>query len=364
MAPHQDLSARVGLALECTLDGTIVRVLRDDLGLSPTAGVHLADVVDVGSARKAKHFVSLLCQQDCVVGWPMFVPSDEGARAWSFAGAASENSLLILAAPTAAISRENQLYEELSRLNNDLINRERELARKTAALERLSAEKSRIVAIAAHDLRNPLTIITAYADLLKLDGAVEGEHLLYIEEVGRSARYMMELVDEMLDSSLVEAGHRDLALKDVDLVAAARHAATINRLRADRKEITIGMESEIEQAMIRADPVKLRQIINNLVVNAIKFSPSHTHVAIRARRSADQAVIEIADQGIGIPPEHLAVIFEPYKTLGPSGTAGEPSTGLGLAIVKQLAELHGASVHVESEEGRGSLFRVAFPVIP
>jgi two-component system OmpR family sensor kinase len=397
MIPDRDSSARAWLALSCTGDGTIVQILHDDLGFAQAAGAgaSLTDIVDSGSAAKAGKFIESLVVRGSIAGWHLNVPDRDGARPLNFAGAMAGESLLVLAAPdrgavaalydhlarenragsetlrnllyeqptglTASLHRDNELYEELSRLNNELINRERELARKSAALERLAAEKSRMVAIAAHDLRNPLTVISSYADLLKLDGALEGEHLVFLDEIAQSARFMMELVEEMLDSSRFESGYVDVDLQDIDLVTAMHHAATINRIRAERKQITITFEQQADRAVIQADPVKLRQIINNLVGNAIKFSPARTNVAIRVRCTDDHAVVEVEDQGIGIPDENLVAIFEPFKTLGTSGTAGEKSTGLGLAIVKQLAALHHATIEVESEVGRGSLFRVAFP---
>jgi two-component system, OmpR family, sensor kinase len=268
---------------------------------------------------------------------------------------------LILATP-ASPGMNNDVYEELSRLNNEVINRERELARKSASLERLSAEKSRLLAIAAHDLRNPLTVIASYADLLRTDDLSREEERLFIDEISQSARFMTELVEELLDSARLESGHVDVDLQEIDLVNAAAHASTINRMRADRKQITLTFEPLTDRAPIRADPVKLRQIINNLVVNAIKFSRSNTNVTIRVRRENDRAVVEIEDQGIGIPRDKLAAIFEPFSTLGASGTGGEKSTGLGLAIVKQLTHLHHAAIDVESDEGRGTVFRVAFPL--
>lgn len=398
MNPDPALNPRGWLALSCTPDGTIVQILRDDIGFARAGGPgqRLPSVVDSGSERKAENLIASLRERACVVGWQMNVPADQGARPLYFAGAASEESLLILAAPgpesvaelfedvasanvatsqalrtllheqrsgiTASMSRDNQLYDELSRLNNELINRERELARKSAALERVSAEKSRLVAIAAHDLRNPLTVIAAYADLLKMDTRPEEESAAYIEEIGRSARFMIELVEEMLDASQTERGQLELHRQPVDLVKAAAHAATINRMRAERKQIEIAFEQRTEQAIISADPVKLRQIINNLVVNAVKFSPSHTIVTIRVMTEGARAVIEIEDQGIGIPADKQTVIFEPFTTLVSTGTAGEKSTGLGLSIVKQLAAVHSATIDVQSEEGRGSLFRVSFPI--
>ena len=129
------------------------------------------------------------------------------------------------------------------------------------------------------------------------------------------------------------------------------------------QRIGIAFEPHVDQLLIRADAVKLRQIINNLVVNALKFSPGGTIVTIRALRRNDCAIVEVEDQGVGIPPEKLSWIFEPFATLAPSGTAGETSTGLGLSIVKQLAEMHGASIEVSSKPDEGSLFRVAFPLV-
>jgi signal transduction histidine kinase len=386
-------SRRAWLALSCIRDGAIVQVLRDDLGLAPAAGARFTEIVDTGSARKAENLLAALATREALAGWQLNVPSGDTARTLLFAAAANTESILILGASgpdsltqlfddlgapsdalatllrdqrsgfSASMSRDNELYEELSRLNNELINRERELARKSAALERLSAEKSRMAAIAAHDLRNPLTIISAYAILLKAEHAVSGEHLLFVEEIERSARFMMELVEEMLEVSTLETARVDLDLRETDLVVAAQHAATINRLRAERKNITVAFEPETDRASIHADAVKLRQIINNLVVNAIKFSPPRSEVVIRVRRTDDRAVLEVQDHGIGIPPEHLNAIFQPFTTFGSVGTAGEKSTGLGLSIVKQLADLHRATVEVESEEGRGSVFRVGFPAI-
>ena len=350
------------LALTCTREGAVAQVLRDDLGVA-RAGARFVDLVDEGSTRKAQSFLDVVTEKGSLAGWELDVPSGGGARTLSFTGAACGDLLLIAGAPAPRDAMSNQLYEELSRLNNELINRERELARKSAALERLSAEKSRILAIAAHDLRNPLTVIVSYADMLRVDADLSGEPLLYLEEISRSARFMAELVEELLDSSRLESGYVDVDLQDIDLVNAARHAATINRMRGERKQIAIAFEQETDRAVIRADAVKLRQIINNLVVNAIKFSPIGTSVTIRVGRDDGHAIVEVEDHGIGIPRDKLATIFEPFKTLGPSGTAGEKSTGLGLAIVKQLADLHSAKVDVESEEGRGSLFRVSFPLV-
>lgn len=353
---------RAWLALSCSRDGVIAEVLRDDLGLA-RAGARLTDLVDAGSARKAENFLATLRERGSVVGWELNVPDGVGARPLGFTGAASGESAIIVAIPTGQEDMSNQLYEELSRLNNELINRERELARKSAALERLSAEKSRLLAIAAHDLRNPLTVVTSYADLLKMDLELEGEPAMYVDEIARTARFMTELVEELLDASRLESGHVDLDLQEIDLIHAARHATTINRMRAERKEIAIRFDQQVDRpTVIRADPVKLRQIVNNLVVNAIKFSPSGSDVTIRVRSAGERALLEVEDHGIGIPPDKVSMIFEPFKTLGQSGTAGEKSTGLGLAIVRQLADLHGATIDVESEVGRGSLFRVAFPV--
>lgn len=359
MALDVDGGSRAWLALSCAPDGTIVRVLRDDFGFA-REGALLSEVVDTGSASKAEMLVAELRDRAFIVGWELNVRDGSDARPLRFAGAAAGDSLVIFAAPVAH-GGDTRLYEELSRLNNEVINRERELARKGAALERLSADRNRVIAIAAHDLRNPLTIVAAYAGLLLREAAVSGDHALYVEEISNSARFMMQLVEEMLDSTLLESRRKDLDLQTVDLIEAGRHAATINRVRAERKGITVAFETSAERALIRADAVKLRRIVNNLVVNAIKFSPPNTTVTVRVRVSGSNAIFDVLDEGVGIPAEKLGLIFEPFRTLGETGTAGEKSTGLGLAIVKQLAELHGATVRAESEVGRGSTFSVSFP---
>ena len=347
------------LAVSCNNEGEILSVLADDFGIART-GVTLSALVDEGSVRKAEQFIAAVRSKGFTAGCELDVPAGGVVRSLTFAGMRGD-TLLILASPVSP-AMSHDVYDELSRLNNELINRERELARKSASLERLSAEKSRLLAIAAHDLRNPLTIISSYADLLRSSDLSDDEERLFIDEISQSSRFMAELVEELLDSARVESGHVDVDLQDLDLVNAAAHASTINRLRADRKQITLTFEALTDRAMIRADPVKLRQIINNLVVNAIKFSRSNTNVTIRVRRDGDRAVVEVEDQGIGIPRDKLAAIFEPFSTLSSFGTGGEKSTGLGLAIVKQLTHLHHAAIDVESDEGRGSVFRVIFPL--
>jgi two-component system, OmpR family, sensor kinase len=347
--------------VSCTRDGAVAEVLRDDLAIAPPAGAPLERIFDHGSAEKARTFLDTVREQCCAAGWQLNVVLPSGVRALDFAGVATRDALLVLATtPPRSGARDHELYEELSRLNNELINRERELARKSAALERLAAEKNRLVAIAAHDLRNPLTVIASYADLMQMEG-IAAQQAPYVEEIARSAKFMRELVEEMLDGARIESGVVTLNLQELDLVGAARHASVINRMRADAKEIALAFESAVERLPVRADPVKLRQIINNLVVNAIKFSAPHTTVTIRVSAADASAVLEIEDQGIGIAAEKIPTIFEPFATLGRSGTAGETSTGLGLAIVHQLVALHHGRISVMSEVGKGSVFRVELP---
>src|SRR5687767_3600495 len=281
MADPRYSGATQWLALSCAADGTVVKVYGDDFGVA-RAGVTLSALVDEGSARKVEHFIAAVEATGFAAGWELDVPAGGAVRSLTFAGLRGDG-LLILATP-ASPGMNPGVYEELSRLNNEVINRERELARKSASLERLSAEKTRLLAIAAHDLRNPLTVISSYADLLKSDDICREEQLLFIDEIAQSSRFMAELVEELLDSARLESGHVDVDLQDIDLVTAAAHSARINRVRADRKQITITFEPLTDRAVIRADPVKLRQIINNLVVNAIKFSRSNTNVTIRVRK--------------------------------------------------------------------------------
>lgn len=383
-----------GVAFSCDPNGVVLQVLKDDLGIGTLPGASFADMVDVHSAEKARNFLLSLRERKSVYGWQMNVSIDQSVRPLVFAGGATGDYLLILAAPSqnslaglfeeilnanaeavqalraliererlrTELARDYDLYDELSRLNNELINRERELSIKTAALERVTEEKNRLIGIAAHDLRNPLLIIRGYAELIQAEGQLDGESAEYVDEIARSALYMTELVDELLDNAKVESGQVELNLEPIDLVAAAKHSASINHRRADGKDISLVVDAQVDSMVVNLDPVKLRQIINNLVVNAIKYSESGTTVTLRVRRTDRDAVLEVVDQGIGIPEDQLDRIFQPFTALQKSGTAGESAIGLGLSIVKRLVELHGGTIQVQSRPGAGSTFTVAFPL--
>ncbi|HEX7191018.1 MAG TPA: histidine kinase dimerization/phospho-acceptor domain-containing protein, partial [Thermoanaerobaculia bacterium] len=192
-----DRSLRGGLACVCKRDGTITTILRDDFAIA-AVDARITDLVDRACCEKADRFILTLLRDKSAVGWQLVIASGTRPATLCFGGAVTGDTLLIVAAPAHADARDTELYDELSRLNNELINRERELARKTASLERAAAERSRLIAIAAHDLRNPLTIVASYADLLRIASTLSDEELLYVEEISRSAKFMGELVEELL----------------------------------------------------------------------------------------------------------------------------------------------------------------------
>jgi signal transduction histidine kinase len=144
-------------------------------------------------------------------------------------------------------------------------------------------------------------------------------------------------------------------------VGLLRHNVGLNRALAARKQIQIRFQPEMATLRVVIDAAKIVQVLNNLVGNAIKFSPALTQVDVLLSATASTAIIAVDDHGPGIPPNELAKLFKPFSKTSVRSTAGEKSTGLGLAIVRRIAEGHGGEVQVESEVGRGSRFLVRLP---
>lgn len=234
----------------------------------------------------------------------------------------------------------------------------REAAR-AAALEEMNRLKSRFISVASHELRTPLTAIVGYTELLLADTPPDDPRHPMIAETNQSAQQLIRLVENMLDASRMEIGKLAVNPVDVDLAAfvpallAHFGTATTHALVADVAD---------DARHARADPIRLRQILLNLVGNAIKYSPEGGPVEVWTRRGEPGFVeILVSDRGLGIPPEQQAHIFDPYQRVDDPSHKRIEGTGLGLYIVRSLAELHGGSVRVESQVGRGSTFIVSLP---
>ena len=249
-----------------------------------------------------------------------------------------------------------QQYDELAALS-------RELEDKNALLEETNQQKNQWLGMAAHDLRTPLGVISAYSDFLQeTTDFLAGEQADFLARIKSSSQFMRSLVDDLLDLSQIEAGKLDLNLQSVDLASLVRTNVELNRLLADRKQIELVLRCPESLPASMLDPVKIEQVLSNLIGNAVKFSAAHTAVEIGVDQRGDEVVISVRDQAQGIPEGELATLFEPFTRASTASTGQEKATGLGLAIVRRIVEGHGGKAWVESKVGRGSTFYVTVPL--
>ncbi|MEQ9103537.1 MAG: HAMP domain-containing sensor histidine kinase [Rhodothermales bacterium] len=259
------------------------------------------------------------------------------------------------------------MMDELTRINNELANLQRDLAKKNAELVSLNADKNRFLGMAAHDLRGPLGVILSYSSFLEDEAGhlLDDEQKEFVTTIKTTSRFMLQLVEELLDVTVIESGHLVLETEPVDLCALTHRMAQMNSVLATRKDIRIECAvangDAASPVVVEADPGKIGQVFTNLLSNAIKFSPPGTKVSVAIRADDDRATVRVTDEGPGIPADELPKLFLAFGQTSVQPTDGEPSTGLGLAIVKRIVEGHGGHVHVESTPGVGSTFSFSLP---
>jgi PAS domain S-box-containing protein len=252
--------------------------------------------------------------------------------------------------------------------NQDITERklaEAEIAQKNAQLVELNDVKNQLLGMAAHDLRNPLSVVsTASAFLLDDAGRLlpEAKRTDFLRRINSSSEFMLRMIDDLLDVAKIEAGRLDLELATGDLCGLIEENLTMNRMLAERKGIRLDFAPECNVPPFRFDRGKVEQVLNNLISNALKFSASGTAVTVQVSRVNGSVVVSVRDQGSGIPTKELDKLFKPFGTTSVRGTAGEKSTGLGLAICRKIAEGHHGRIWAESEVGKGSVFSFSLPV--
>jgi signal transduction histidine kinase len=221
-----------------------------------------------------------------------------------------------------------------------------------------------LAGMAAHDLRNPLTAVHAFAALLEETGLgpVSERQREVLRRIRSTSEHMLELVNDLLDVAKIEAGRLELRREPQDLAAVVREVVTTCQLLASPKGITLEVAAVDELPTACFDRARIDQVLSNLLDNAIKYSPRGSRVRITVERRDGEALISVQDQGRGIAPERIGQLFQAFSTDGEKGTGGEKATGLGLAIARRMIEAHGGRIRVASELGAGSLFQVALPL--
>lgn len=248
--------------------------------------------------------------------------------------------------------------------------REIELARLADSLEQekqraedANAAKTSFLATISHELRTPMTGVIGMVDLLRTTPLTD-EQNRYAELLQRSARSMMELLNDMLDLSKIEAGRLDLEIINMDLYHLVRDVIDLFRPRAEEKRIGIGYHFDRDVPnLVRGDPTRLRQILFNLVSNAVKFTPAGSvQIKVHAQKSNSNLIdlhISVIDTGIGMTPDQIEGIFEPFQQAELSTTRRFGGSGLGLAICKKLVEAMDGEIQVHSEIDKGTEFTVS-----
>jgi signal transduction histidine kinase/CheY-like chemotaxis protein len=387
-----------GTALLLDHDGQVREVVLDEIGLlDPNRNVaDFLRLLDDLSRDKGREFLSRAWETGAAFGWELNAAVDGDIQTLVFAGARLEDSLMVLAAssmpalyetydellrinneqanllrdtfkahPPASEAEDGgeRLFEEVSRLNNELVNMQRSLTKSNRRLEELNDQKGMFLGMAAHDLRNPLSVILSYSRYLisqwsdVLDQSA-GEMLQGIEA---SSRFMLQLVSDLLDVSTIESGKLTLSRQEIDLARQVERDLPMHRVLAGEKSIRISFERPERPPLVQADPDRISQVLGNLLTNAVKFSPPGSKIQIRLYEAEGWLNLEVEDQGPGIPQEALPKLFTPFQTAGVSTTGGEKSTGLGLAIVKRVVEAHDGEVEVSSRPGQGAVLRVRLP---
>lgn len=254
--------------------------------------------------------------------------------------------------------------KELQEANRKLLEVQRELRDTNKQLEALNAQKNQFLGMAAHDLRNPLGHIALVTDMLMEDLAdrVSAQEMEMLSITKNSSKFMLGLVNDLLDIAKIESGKLNLSLEETDLVALVAQNVERNNALAARKNIDIQFAANGDIPPMMVDPGKLEQVLNNLISNAVKYSYPDTTVTVSLARQSGEVVLSVADEGQGIPVEELGKLFQPFERTSVETTGGEKSTGLGLAIVQKIVEGHGGSIRVESTEGQGTTFYISLPI--
>lgn len=247
---------------------------------------------------------------------------------------------------------------ELAEANQQLVTMHREIAKKNLELQKLNEEKNKFLRMAAHDLRNPIGVILSYSMIILDEAAAKlnDEEKDFVETIKRSSEFVLTLLNELLDIAVMESGQVNLNLSQVDLVSLIENNITLNRVQAGSKNIAVEFKPEVKTCELNIDNIKIEQVLNNLISNAIKFSNPNSVVQVGVKLDDGWVTVFVEDHGPGIPEKEQQKLFQPFARTSVKSTAGEKSTGLGLSIVKRIIESHDGKIWVESEVGKGSKF--------
>ena len=259
-----------------------------------------------------------------------------------------------------------QLQEQAHSLEACIANQTQDLQAALTAAQSANVAKSEFLATMSHELRTPLTcIIGMSATLLRWSlGELSPRQRDYLTTIHESGERLLAVINDILEMAKIESGRTALEVRSFSLTSLAQQALEPFWQRARDRDIELTFEATLlpRQDTFTGDPRRIQQILDNLLSNALKFTPSEGQVNLRVRRENQIAVLQVEDTGIGISESQIPLLFEKFQQLETSRQRQYPGTGLGLALTKQLAELHGGNIIVNSRVGVGSVFTVRLPL--
>lgn len=385
-----------GLLIVCDLEGRIKTVYYNKLNtdLENVEGKLFVDLFSRESIGKVLGFFVEIKKSSASFGWELMLKAEYSSEPFYFGGALIDDGVTIFGSKTkvdfanflsgmtqlnneqinkirvlekersgSGTNTSSYFFDELSRLNNELVGMQRELTIKNMELTELNNLKNQFLGMAAHDLRNPLGYIINYSEFIEEEkGNLSQEQVEFVGQIKSLSSFMLNLVTDLLDVTAIEAGKIDLKYEHVDLVELIDHNIQLNQFLAHKKEITITFEKKVRSLFLLIDRGKMEQVITNLISNAVKYSSSKTKINVEVVQDLADIIISVKDQGQGIEKNELDLLFKPFQKVSSKSTAGEKSTGLGLFIVKRIVEAHRGKIWVESEFGKGSKFSVSLPI--
>ncbi len=253
--------------------------------------------------------------------------------------------------------------EKLQEANTELETYAGRLAKTNTELEKANQLKTDLLQMAAHDLKNPLTAIIGFTDLLKAKCGHDAKAKTGLDVIGDSADRMFHLITELLETAAIEDGRLVLKTETVDMAELAEASCQLVRPSAANKNQELTLEAEAA-CLVNGDEGILRQVMDNLIGNAVKYSPLGKNIWVSVRKRGGEAWLEVRDEGPGLTETDKKRVFGKFQKLSAQPTGNESSTGLGLSIAKGLVELHGGRLWAESEAGNGASFFIAIPLVP
>jgi len=266
------------------------------------------------------------------------------------------------------ITKPFEMHELLARLKAGLRIKELvdSLKNKNEELQKLTEFKNELLGVAAHDLRNPISVIRMITETIKTfrkNGGVSEEEIEnFLELIYNECNHMLDLINDILDISKIEAGKIEIKKSENELNPFIEQILKKFEILAKNKELTLIKELDEKINKVNFDSARLDQVISNLISNALKFTPKGGKIFVRTKLVNNNVYVEVEDTGLGIPENELKNLFQPFKQTSTKSLTGEKGTGLGLAIVKKIVNLHNGEIFVQSKVNKGTKFYFTLPL--